>query len=138
MTGLLGIDAELAQFRELAESLMTATIVVRRKTGATTTNPATDSDVPVWADVFTSACKVQDTEPLPVESEVGARTVVTVRQRVDLPVGSPMVKPGDVGEITTAADPMDAHLVGMKFEFISASAASFKTAHRWPVRRFLS
>lgn len=128
----------LSEGRALAESLMTATIQWRSKTGATTTDPATDGDIDVWQDEFESPCKVQDTEPQAIESEVGARTVITIRQRVDMPVSSPLVEPGWVGEIIAAASPLDAHLIGMKFESIAYQVASFKTAHRWPVRRFLT
>lgn len=132
------IASTLREARTLAESLMTCTIVVRAKTVETTIDPDTDSEVDVWADLFTSRCKIQDIDPQPIEAEVGARTVVTVRQRVDMPVSSPLLDPGAVGEVTAVGPEDDPALLGVKFEFIAAPISSKRTAHRWPVRRYVS
>jgi hypothetical protein len=131
-------EAVLTSGRSAAESLMVDTGVMRRSTGRTEQNPFTDEETEVYADLFTSRCKIQTRNLQASSAEVGGRTAVTVRVELHLPVTVAAVQTGDVWEVT-AVDPIsDPQLVGRKFRVIGPVGKSFATARRLEVEEVVS
>lgn len=120
----------LPELRAQAESLMVDQCVVRRPTGHTAQDPDTGSEVPEYADVFVSPCKVQARTLVALEAEVGGRTSTTVRLELHMPLDVPLVKAYDVAEIVDSHDPQ---LVGRKFTITAPVAKSLATARRFEV-----
>jgi hypothetical protein len=93
-------ESVLTSGRSAAESLMVDTGIMRRSTGRTEQNPFTDEETEVYADLFTSRCKIQTRNLQASSAEVGGRTAVTVRVELHLPVTVAAVQTGDVWEVT--------------------------------------
>jgi hypothetical protein len=117
--------------RELAESLMTATGIARRATGATTVDPDTDADVPEYADLFESKCKIQSRALQARDQEVGGRTATTVVLELHLPIAAPKLTTGDMWHLLTSAH--DPQLPGRVFEISAPVAKEYATARRYEV-----
>jgi hypothetical protein len=132
------LTAVLSAGQQAAESLMTDTVIVRRPTGTYTPDPVTGSDVPVYADQFTSKCKVQARNLVSREAEAGGRTVTSVRLELHLPLSAGAVQTGDVAEITAVGALSDVQLLGRKFRITAPVAKSFATARRYEVEAIVS
>jgi hypothetical protein len=132
------LTGALPELRSMAESLMTDTVTVRRATGETTQDPDTGSTVPVYADLFTSKCKVQARNLTALTAEAGGRTATTVRLELHLPLSADAVKAGDVAEITAVGALSDVQLLGRKFRITAPVAKSYATARRYEVEEVVS
>lgn len=130
------ITQTVREGRELAESLMTATCVIRRATGDMTVDPATDADVPEYADLFTSVCKVQARNLQARQQEAGGRTATTVALQLHLPVSAAEVSVGDYAHVLTS--PLDPELVGRTFTVVGPSAKSYATARRLEIEEVVA
>lgn len=131
------LSAVLAAGQQAAESLMTDTVTVRRATGETAQDPNTGSTVPVYADLFTSKCKVQARNLTALTAEAGGRTATTVRLELHLPLSAAAVQTGDVAEITAVGALSDVQLLGRKFRITAPVAKSYATARRYEVEAFV-
>lgn len=138
MTLIEAIQAELPRLRAEAEALMTDTCTVRRATGATTQDPNTGTTVPVYADLFTSKCKVQARSLQALTAEAGGRTATTVRLELHLPLSADAAETYDVAEITAVGALSDGQLIGRKFTIAAPVAKSFATARRYEVEEVVS
>lgn len=132
------IAAELPEMRRRAEELMVDTCVVRYATGLTEQDPDTGAEVPVYADRFTSKCKVQARTLVVRDAEVGGRTSSTVRLELHLPVGSPAVETGDVAEIVGVGALSDLQLLGRRFTIAAPVAKTYATARRYEVEEVVA
>jgi hypothetical protein len=132
------LSAVLSAGQQAAESLMTDTVTVRRATGNTTQDPDTGSTVPVYADLFTSKCKVQARSLQALTAEAGGRTATTVRLELHLPLSVDPARTGDVAEVTAVGTLSDAQLLGRKFRITAPVAKSFATARRYEVEEVVS
>jgi hypothetical protein len=127
------ITQTVAEGRALAESLMTATITVRHKTGRTTQDEATGAEVPVMAVRFVSPAKFQSTGVLASSRvESGGREVVVDQMQVHYPVSKPQVEQDD--EITCDTNPLDPRLEGRVFAVGDPMNKTYSTATRLNVR----
>src|SRR5689334_19426097 len=106
---------------------MVDTCVARRPGGFDEQDPDTGTTEPIYADLFTSSCKIQDRSFVALESEVGGRTATTVRIEIHLPVTTDPLAAGDVLEVTVSAD---ANLVGRRFTVAGPVGKTFGTARR--------
>jgi hypothetical protein len=124
--------------RELAESLMQDTCVVEYVTGATTKDPYTDREIPVYATRFISKCKVQVVGTLSSEqAKVGEEISVIGTARIDLPVATPQVAQNDRITITAVGPLSDVRLVGRSFLVGSPMNKTYATATRLTVKEAL-
>ena len=135
MSDLLDV---LSAGQTAAESLMTDTCTVRRATGAFTTDPNTGAQTPVYADLFTSKCKVQARSLQALTAEAGGRTATTVRVELHLPLSADPVQTYDVAEITAVGALSDVQLLGREFTIAAPVAKSFATARRYEVEEVVS
>lgn len=136
------VVAALPEMRSLAESLMLDMGRALRPTGGITYDPdangGTGGDVETTVDLFgPSVCKIQSQNIQPRESEVGARTAVSVRTELHIPATSPALQVGDVWEIT-AAHPLSLSRVGQRLRVVAPVAGTLKTAARYQVEEVLS
>lgn len=138
MSLIEAIQGELPFLRAQAESLMTDTCIIRRATGNTTPDPVTGSDVPEYADLFTSKCKVQARSLQALAAEAGGRTATTVRLELHLPLSAAAAQTYDVAEITAVGALSDVQLLGRKFTIAAPVAKSFATARRYEVEEVVS
>jgi hypothetical protein len=116
--------------RQLAESLMTDTCVVRYQTGRTAINTTTNVEAPVMATRFTSACRVRQIVTTNADEEVGGRREALQETRIDLPVSSPQVFTDDEIEITAVGAVSDPRLVGRTFIVGAPMNQTYSTATR--------
>lgn len=121
--------AALEAGRQLAESLMTDTCVIRRKSGRAT-DPTTGVVGDVWTPVWGGPCKLQERETQARNAQAGERVVVVARPELHVPVDSPLVQVDDVAEVTGSLDPEN---VGRRVRIASLPVGSQKTARRYPV-----
>jgi hypothetical protein len=124
------LDGLVSAGRRAAESLMTDTCVVRYRTGRTGIDEDTNAEEPVYADRFTSPCRVRHVAAVEAGDEVGGQRVVVDTTRIDLPVSSPQVEVDDVIEITAVGPSSDPRLVGRKFVVGAPMNQTFSTATR--------
>ena len=89
----MSIQTALARGRVMAESLMTDTCRIRRKTGETTSGGVI---TPTYATVYTGPCRVQARRIAPRGREVGEAYVVVERTELQLPVAVTGLLDGDV------------------------------------------
>lgn len=123
--------------RRRAESLMLDQCRVTHK-GGTVTDPVTGVPAPAVNTVYEGRCKVQTSGGLAAENTeggiveaLGAVTPVW-SMYVHFPYGTTGLLPGDVCEITEAADP---NLKGRKLRLLNMqSEKSHATACRWNVK----
>lgn len=123
--------ADLAEFRAMAESMMTGHGIARRATGNTVVDPDTDADVPEYADLFESKCKIQARNVQPRDQEVGGRTATTVVLELHLPVSVDALTTGDTWEMTASAH--DPQLPGRVFRISAPFAKEYATARRYEI-----
>lgn len=124
-------ETDLADFRALAESLMTSTVRVSYKTGRTAQDEGTGAEAPVYATRFESAAKFQSTALETPDEDVAGRREVVDRIRVDLPWDCPKVHQDDVVECLTSPQ---SRLVGRKFLVGGSFDKDFQTATRLSVK----
>lgn len=102
---------------------------VSRWDGSTYTfNEASGADVPLFAAVFSSRCKVQARQLQASEKDAGGREATLVRLEVHLPVSAGAVQVDD--RLTITASTYDAQLVGRVFRVLAPVGKSFATARR--------
>jgi hypothetical protein len=130
---MLGDDIAwaLPELRRNAESLMTANGIARRATGSFVLDPDTDADVPEYADLFTSKCKIQARNVQPRNQEAGGRTATTVVLELHLPMSAPGLATGDMWHLLTSAH--DPQLPGRVFRVSAPVAKEHATARRYEV-----
>lgn len=127
----------LERARKSAEALMTDECTVVRPIGSVT-DPATGEVKPASTQVYVGRCKVQTSGGLAAENTeggiveaLGAVTPVW-SMYVHFPYGTTGLLPGDVCEITEAADP---NLKGRKLRLLNMqSEKTHSTACRWNVK----
>lgn len=115
--------------RRAAEKLMSATVEVRRFTGEMVVDDETLIETPVYGVVYTGRAKIASYEAFEQTPEAAGGVVTVVRVRVDFPVGSFVVKPGDSCHVLSdSSDPM---LAGSVYRLtVSAPYKSHATAYR--------
>lgn len=108
---------------------MTATVEVRRFTGETIIDEDTLIETPVYKTVYSGIAKVASYEAFEQTPESAGGVVTVVRVRMDFPVGSFVVKPGDSCHVLSdSSDPM---LAGSVYRLtVSAPYKSHATAYR--------
>lgn len=122
--------------QRMTESLMTATGIARRATGEVTPDPETDADVPEYADLFESRCKIQARNMQPRDQEVGGRTATTVVLELHLPVAADKLTTGDMWHLLTSAH--DPQLPGRVFRISAPFAKEYATARRYEVEEIVA
>lgn len=133
----MNVQHILNRGRQLAESLMTDQCRVTHM-GKPVTDPETGLVEPAANTVYEGKCKVQTSGGLAAENTeggiveaLGAVTPVW-SMYVHFPYGTTGLLPGDVCEITEAADP---NLKGRKLRLLNMqSEKSHATACRWNVK----
>jgi hypothetical protein len=130
MTLQAAIDSELSFLRAEAESRMTSTVAVMRKTGGTTTD-ANGYEVPEWATVYAAS-------PFRLgganAGSAGTRTVTVGSTEMQLavrtghfPATAVLLADGDLIEITSGEN------AGLVLQIIEADWQDQATARRVPV-----
>lgn|GEM_PF-4771470 len=126
------VVAFVPEARELAESLMTATVRVEYATGRTAQSESTGKQVPVYATRFESVAKFQTNSLATGDVESGGRREVTETLQVHLPVSSPQVLTDDV--VVCLTNPTDPRLVGRRFVVGAPTNKTYATATRLNVK----
>lgn len=127
------ILAALPELRRQAESLMTATATIYRKTGQSRDGVLVTA---LWTVAYEGRCKIQTYEPheQPVGTQTGASATVQ-RSQVHVPVGDYMPEPGDVVKLTDSRDP---HMIGRLWRItVRWPAKEHATAYRAHVDELL-
>lgn len=107
-----------------------------RPTGGYTV--ASGIEVPATSDLFSATrCKVQSSQVMAQESEVGGRTAVEVRMELHLPASSAPLVVGDLWEFT-AVHALSLQVVGQRLRVTSPVAGTLKTARRYSVEQVVS
>lgn len=134
------VTGGLPEMRAMAESLMVDTVTVSYvdPDAEPVQNPETGSTEPVYAQRFTSKCKIQTRNLQARAEEVGGRTATTVSVELHLPIGAPAVEVGDVCEVTAVGSLSDIQLLGRKFKVVAPVAKTFATARRLEVTEVVS
>lgn len=118
----------LARGRAAAEALMVDACTIQHQTG-TTTDRLTGRTSPVYATVYTGACRVQQAVALGSRVEAGEVEPVLLRLEVQLPVvGTEGIERGDL--VTITASVHDADLVGRVFRVRDVHHKTHATARR--------
>ena len=120
--------------RQLAESLMVDTCVVRYKTSRLAINTTTNVEAPVMATRFTSACRVRQVITAEADLDVAGRREALSDTRIDLPVSAPQVHVDDEIEITAVGAASDPRLVGRTFVVGPPMNQTYSTATRLRVK----
>ena len=103
----MGIGRVIYRGRRAAEAIMTATVQVRRYSGKPNTDPDTGKVTRSFLVVYEGKAKVAAYEAFEQVKDVAGSQQTLSRTRVDFPVGSFSVLPGDeVHVVTDAVDPM--------------------------------
>lgn len=124
----MSVDALLARGRAAAERLMVDQCVIRRRTGSTT-DPDTGQITPVYEDVYTGKCRLQQRDVQAREENPGAAELLMVRRELHLPVvASAGVRAGDQVQITVCVH--DPDLVGRRLVVRHEMSKSLATARR--------
>lgn len=79
-------------------------------------------------------CKIQVRELVARESEVGGRTVITVRTELHLPASTPPMTTGDLWELVSV-DALSLAAVGWRYRVVGPVGGTMKTARRYEVER---
>lgn len=117
----------LARGRAAAVALMVDTCTVRRIT-STTTNPDTGHVTPVYATVYTGACKVQARSGSGSPSTLGEAGVIIAQMELHVPMSVTGVQPDDL--VTITASVHDPDLVGRTWHIRGLAHKSYLTARR--------
>lgn len=128
----------ILQGRAFTEKLMLSEGIIRRATGATTIDPVTYEEVPVYETVYEGIGKLKLPDSLASNaSAVPGTTVAALEAYLSLPVNaeSGAVRVGDIWE--TTANPMDPALVGQRARITRPHSQTFATARRFPIEAFV-
>jgi hypothetical protein len=121
-------DSVLARARAFAEAGMTDTCTIQRQTGVTT-DDLTGQVTPIYAAIYSGACRIQQAAAMGQRTESGEASVVVLRLELQLPiVGSEGVERGDRVTITAAVN--DTALVGRVFTIRDLAHKSEASARR--------
>ena len=120
----------LPAMRVRAESLMLDAGTAARPTGGTVYVDGVD--VEETDPLFSSVCKVQSRNLVAREAEVGARTSVTVRTELHLPVSTAPLTAGDVFVVTTP-HALSAVPSGTRYRVTAPVGKTLMTARRYEV-----
>lgn len=131
----MSFEATVYAGRRAAEALMVDTGKALRPTGGY--ELVDGEDVLATEDLFTSVCKVQTRNLVARESEVGARTSVSIRTELHLPASTEPLAAGDLWEIT-AVHPLSLATVGQRVRVVGPVTGSLKTARRYEVEEVVS
>ena len=103
----MGIARVVSRGRRAAEAIMTARVQVRRYRGTPVTDPETGKVTRPYSIAYEGRAKVAAYEAFEQVKDVAGSQQTLSRTRVDFPVGSFAVLPGDeVHVISDSADPM--------------------------------
>ena len=103
----MGIGRVIYRGRRAAEAIMTATVQVHRYSGKPMTDPDTGKVTRSFLVVYEGKAKVAAYEAFEQVKDVAGSQQTLSRTRVDFPVGSFLVLPGDeVHVVSDSADPM--------------------------------
>lgn len=134
----MSAPAAIAAGRMAAEALMCDTGIMRRPTGRAVQDPVTDREVEILTDLFTGRCRIQASGMQAATAQAGARTTVTTRIQLHLPVSAPEVRVGDIWEVTAVGDLSDLQLLGSRFRVVAPVAKTFATARRLDVEELVA
>lgn len=118
--------------RKQAEALMTSTCTIRSKTSVL--NTATGALVDTFTDVYSGVCRLRvRTEQVNITESAGQQVSVQ-RMELSIPVdGSGASAVGDGLVATIDTNPLDASMVGVKFQIVGTHFQTYATARRFPV-----
>lgn len=103
----------VAAGRAAAEALMVDEVTIDRATGATTLDPVTLAEVPVFAPVYSGPARIQRTNSLsPSDTVVGGFEFTTSAFLAQLPLSASGIRKGDRLTVTAIAS-ADADLLGL-------------------------
>ena len=114
--------------RRAAESLMTDTCVVRRKSTGAGTDPVTGAPIDTWTTLYEGPAKRQSEAQYEVTPDVGESLRTVQRYLAHFPVGAFLPSVGDVIEWT--ACPQDPDRVGSKDRIVGRFNKTYATAMR--------
>lgn len=125
----------LSEGRRFNEALMTDTFTVYRKTGATTVDPDTLEEVPVFAVVVEDVLgKLKDAEARPRVAFIPGIGAAVSSLEWHCPVETTGILTDDEVECTAVGDETgDPELVGTRVRITGPFAKSYATARRFPV-----
>ena len=119
--------------RRFTEASMTTLGIIQRDTGATTSDPITYEETPVYETIYTGKCKVKFPDMQPAEVSVPGMVVVEQDAILSLPIeGSGGVRVDDIW--TCTENVLDPSLVGVKLRIAGVHHQTSATARRFPVR----
>lgn len=122
----MSLTGILASGRRAAESLMTATVVVKRP-GPVTENPD-GSTTPSWTLVDSGKGRISGDRPYESNPEAGSHPFTVQRYILSKPVGTGPYADGDVAKVTVC--PENTALVGKVFRIAGPDTRSQQTAQR--------
>lgn len=123
--------------RAAAERLMLDAGTALRPTGETAYDPATQTEGDVYADLFTSPCKIQSRSLAAREEQVAGRTATSVRVELHLPASTEPLTAGDVWEVTTPHS-LSVVPAGRRYRILAPFEKGLATARRYEVEVMVS
>ena len=103
----MGIGRVIYRGRRAAEAIMSTTVRVRRYAGKPVTDPETGQVTRSFSVVYEGKAKIAAYEAFEQVKDIAGSQQTLSRTRVDFPVGSFSVLPGDeVHVVSDSADPM--------------------------------
>lgn len=129
------IMAAIPELRAHAESLMLDHGIALRPTGGY--EYVGGEEVLATTDLFESTCKIQTRNLVARETEVGARTSISVRTELHLPADTAPLAVGDLWEFTAVHD-LSLSTVGQRVRIVGPVAGTLKTAARYEVEEVLT
>lgn len=128
--GLLGFG------RRFGRTQMTATVIIRRKTG-TTKDTETGTITPTWTEIYDGPAELLFRDNSPRDVDAAGQRLAEQQPLIKLPIDGPSavaaanVRKDDVGEVTACEH--DAGSVGISFRVAGIFAKSNATSRRLPV-----
>lgn len=117
--------------RTLAESRMTETVIIRRRSG-TTEDSETLTETPVFETLYEGPARVKFSQNQPDEKSQASQLPVVSQPEVHLPVSASIVPSG--AEITVTASSVDSLIVGRVFTVVGLPVGGQVTARRYMVQ----
>ena len=125
----MGIGRVIYRGRRAAEAIMSTTVRVRRYTGKPVTDPETGQVTRSFSVVYEGKAKIAAYEAFEQVKDIAGSQQTLSRTRVDFPVGSFAVLPGD--EVHVVSDSADSMLAGKVLRVtVTAPYKSHATALR--------
>jgi hypothetical protein len=122
----MSIGVAVARARQLAESLMVDTCVIKRETGEATGSGGVIT--PTYSTLYTGKCRVQFKPMQGNGADVGEAYLLLVRREVQLPMTVTGLLEGD--RITITASALDPDLVGKVYVVRDVEAKTHLSARR--------